>query len=692
MTKVRVLFLASNPFEQTRLALDEEVRAITVQLRSSEYRDAFELISGWAVRPDDLQQLLLQHEPHVVHFSGHGSREGSAERIPPNTLSPSRDMTTSAIGQSELFVLMGDGGQPQPVSTAALVDLFHVLRGNVQLVLFNACHSESIAEALAGVIPCTIGLSGIISDAGAILFASTFYRALGFGRNVQEAFDLGRIALKNLHPPEDHVPRLYSRTGTIDATRVLVVPGLDLPSNEPTASRQDPQPQLSTADLPTPLPSGSFFGREEELKRLDDAWGTESCRVVTIVGGWGTGKSALINEWLKRMKKAKYRGAERVFGWSFRGQGSREQGAGDDFFHQALTFFNDPNPDIGLELEKEIRLRRLIGNHCGLLVLDGLEPLQKPPTPREAGGKITNEALRRLIRHLATHMNGLCVITSRFAVQDLKDLIDEDGASEICLRGLDQESAVHLMKKRGLRGPEKEFDTVAQEYNRHPLSLSVLAGVLERYYEGQIARWREVAGSSETIAEMLDPLMACLSTAEKTVLKIVGLFDGPAVAEAVQAVRAGAPIPGLTDALKGPGEDGWAAVLNMLRELQLLEGENKDRPRDLACHPEVRAYFAKRLQRDEPDAWREGHLRLYQHFKKEENLEEDNRRAIDNIYLAIHHGCNAGHHAQVFDELVWEKMSAGFAFRRLNGHGASARDEMILKHFIRDPISSTALT
>jgi hypothetical protein len=234
MTRVRVLFLASNPFEQTRLALDEEVRAITAQLRSADHRDAFELTSGWAVRPDDLQQLLLQYKPHVVHFSGHGTRDVRDERIPPNPLAPGRDMAISDVGQRELFVLMGDGGQPQPVSTAALVDLFHVLRDNVRLVLFNACHSESIAEAVAGVVPCTIGMSGVISDAAAIQFVGTFYRALGFGRSIRDSFDLGKNALMNLPVQEDRTPRLYSGTGARDPARVVLVefpePGAPVPA------------------------------------------------------------------------------------------------------------------------------------------------------------------------------------------------------------------------------------------------------------------------------------------------------------------------------------------------------------------------------------------------------------------------------------------------------------------------------
>ena len=194
-------------------------------------------------------------------------------------------------------------------------------------------------------------------------------------------------------------------------------------------------------------------------------------------------------------------------------------------------------------------------------MLDGLEVFQTVPTVMVQGGETTNEALRRFIRHLATQMNGLCVITSRFAVEYLKDLMCEGRVREIRLRGLDPVAAVRLLKKRGLRGAEEEFNDAAREYNAHPLSLSVLAGVLERYYEGNIARWPEVVGSSETIAEMLDPLMANLSSEEKAVMKILGLFDGPAVAEAVQAVRAGAAIPGLTDSLIGPGEEDRKSVV-----------------------------------------------------------------------------------------------------------------------------------
>jgi hypothetical protein len=229
MEKVKVLFLASNPLEQSRLALDEEARIITAQLRSADHRDAIELISAWAVRRDDLQQLLLQHKPQILHFSGHGTRCTPAEVTPPSPPMSGRDMNVSGKGRVVQLVLIGEGGQAEPMSEAALIHLFRVLKDNLRLVFLSACHSQSLAKALADVIPYTIGLSGAIADDAAIAFATAFYRALGFGRNLQEAFDLGTNALMNLQIPGDQGPRLYSRKDVLDPSKVVLIGGPVVP-------------------------------------------------------------------------------------------------------------------------------------------------------------------------------------------------------------------------------------------------------------------------------------------------------------------------------------------------------------------------------------------------------------------------------------------------------------------------------
>src|SRR3954464_4047080 len=198
MDKVKVLFLAANPAGTQPLKLDEEVRQITAKVRASEHRDSLELITRWAVRPDDLMQALLEVKPHVVHFSGHGS------------------------SASEL-ILLDDQGNAKPVSKAALVHLFRTLKDKVRIIVLNACYSRPQAEALAETIDCTVGMNRAIGDAAAIVFAASFYRALGFGRTVKEAFELGVAGLLVEGIPEDQTPELLTPPG-VDAAGLHIPP------------------------------------------------------------------------------------------------------------------------------------------------------------------------------------------------------------------------------------------------------------------------------------------------------------------------------------------------------------------------------------------------------------------------------------------------------------------------------------
>ena len=80
-------------------------------------------------------------------------------------------------------------------------------------------------------------------------------------------------------------------------------------------------------------PNERLVGRDEELKRLDDAWTSPSINVFSLVAEGGAGKSALVNEWLARMQADDYRGADAVLGWSFYSQGSKERTTSADSFH-----------------------------------------------------------------------------------------------------------------------------------------------------------------------------------------------------------------------------------------------------------------------------------------------------------------------------------------------------------------------
>jgi membrane-associated phospholipid phosphatase len=203
VSKATILFFAADPLSAPpagglRLQLDRDIRGILEKVRAAKLRDALMFDFRLAARADDLIQALNEVSPRVVHFSGHGSSEG--------------------------VVLEGRDGGPQIASAAALEGLFRIFRGDIRVVVLNACFSLPQAEAIAVVVGCAIGTRKEISDDAAIAFGASFYRALAFGRSVQTAFDQARVALTLDHPGEEGTPQLIAGPG-VDPARVFVVRG-----------------------------------------------------------------------------------------------------------------------------------------------------------------------------------------------------------------------------------------------------------------------------------------------------------------------------------------------------------------------------------------------------------------------------------------------------------------------------------
>ena len=158
----KILILASNPRKD--LNLDEEIRQLREVIDNSRDREEFELVDALAVRVGDLQDLMLKHQPQIVHFCGHG-------------------------GGAQGLLLNSDEGQEQLVGTEALSGLFSLCarQFNVECVLLNACYSQEQANAIVAHIKYAIGMNQEIRDDAAIAFSIGFYRALGYTCGIEDA-------------------------------------------------------------------------------------------------------------------------------------------------------------------------------------------------------------------------------------------------------------------------------------------------------------------------------------------------------------------------------------------------------------------------------------------------------------------------------------------------------------------------
>ena len=166
--------------------MDEEVREIKEALKLSANREKFEVITESALRVNDLRRSLLNNQPHIVHFSGHGAGNDG-------------------------LALENKLGEMQLVSGESLAGLFELFEDFVECVVLNACYSEVQAEGIYQHIDCVIGMSQAIGDRAAIEFATGFYDALAVGRSYRDAFGFGCGAINLQGIPESQTPQIKVR-------------------------------------------------------------------------------------------------------------------------------------------------------------------------------------------------------------------------------------------------------------------------------------------------------------------------------------------------------------------------------------------------------------------------------------------------------------------------------------------------
>jgi hypothetical protein len=182
----KLLLLSANPKNTTQLRVDEEMREIREGLRRSKQRENFVIETALAVRYRDIRRAILDHEPNIVHFSGHG------------------------VGEEGL-IFEDETGQSKLVEADALANLFKLFADSIECIVLNACYSEVQAKAIAQYIPYVVGMDKAIGDKAAIEFAIGFYDTLGAGRTVKFAYELGCNSIEIAGIPENSTPQLLSK-------------------------------------------------------------------------------------------------------------------------------------------------------------------------------------------------------------------------------------------------------------------------------------------------------------------------------------------------------------------------------------------------------------------------------------------------------------------------------------------------
>lgn len=202
-----VLLAGASPRDKVELALDAEFDLIERAVRLGSHRDRLRIVLSHDTETSELVQKMLDDDPSVVHFSGHGNE------------------------RAELYFEDADG-QSVAVDAETLRQMFAAFTGVVRCVVLNACYSATQAEVIAHHVDCVIGMSDRVSDAAAHSFASTFYRHLASGRDAATAFDLAVVNIDLEGIPEAKTPALFGR----ERAALLVFDGRHVVDKEVTTT------------------------------------------------------------------------------------------------------------------------------------------------------------------------------------------------------------------------------------------------------------------------------------------------------------------------------------------------------------------------------------------------------------------------------------------------------------------------
>lgn len=462
-----------------------------------------------------------------------------------------------------------------------------------------------------------------------------------------------------------------------------------------------------------------LFGREKDIQDLEAAWngtGTEKTNIAILEALGGAGKTSLVNNFVNKLAARSWGGAEAVYVWSFRtdsADDSRQTSAGE-FFSEALAFFGHLGPIPKSESEKGTRLAELINSRRSVLILDGLEPLQHGPARQSGGigdagltGALKDLGLRALLRQLARDNRGIVILTTRLRLSDLRDV-----PSPMVLRknvaSIPTPEGVKLVRALGVNGADAELERIVTTLRGHAIALTLVANWLRDFRDGdarcisELPTLVDIADENERdpfrvmnayemmfkqqIAEQRSRGQSSVSAAGKqlALLFVTALFERPVTRSDLMALT-NPPIPGLTDTLAELNKNELDYAINSLRNLHLLLPRETSGDDAFDAHPLVRAYFRKRLHKDNPGLWKKAHTRLFNHYKtlpiEEQPSQEEDLRPL---LISIAHGCAAGLHQEAYDTVWFPRISRGFQayLSQLGAFGATLN---ALGHFFTSP-------
>lgn len=276
----------------------------------------------------------------------------------------------------------------------------------------------------------------------------------------------------------------------------------------------------------------AFYGRTDELAKLEKWILNDRCRLITILGMGGMGKTAVAAKLAQQVQSE----FEYVIWRSLRNTPPI-----DDTLADFIQFLCKEQNDLPKTVDARIlKLMSALRSHRCLLILDNTESILQSGDIR-GSYREGYEGYGQLFRCIAETTNQSClVLTSR---EKPKGLAAKEGNDlpirSITLTGLHTAEAQKIFQIKGrFTGSKSEWELVITHYAGNPLALKIVAtGILE-VFEGNISKFVEYQQQEtlffDDIHDILERQFNRLTDIEKSVMYWLAIKREPGFFEELQ--------------------------------------------------------------------------------------------------------------------------------------------------------------
>jgi tetratricopeptide (TPR) repeat protein/class 3 adenylate cyclase len=514
---------------------------------------------------------------------------------------------------------------------------------------------------------------------------------INLAQRVMDCGDAGHIlaskaAAEALRGVKEEYERLFHDLGVFEVKHGVEIEIWNV-FGEEFGNPTPPKRKRKPSKIPLPLeaslnnqppPEPNFVGRAEMLKIITEWYNDPEVRIGALIGWGGVGKSALVRKWYDSLGKIKIR-PDGIFWWGFYRNAYLEP-----FLNALLRYVSQGqiDPDtIKSPWEKTDKIKEYISKGAYLIILDGLEQMQKAESGDEFG-KMVHRECTELLHYLADSPGaGLCLVTTRYPMKDLESW--RDGSYKmLSLIDLGTPDALAMLRKRGVKGDDERLKEVIEKYKGHALSLTSVVGFVKRYHNGDITKAPDVKfvfGDKERfkdVNKLLRKYADKMSEPELVFLNIFSLFRGEVTEKEFAGVfRHKIQGAKFNDVLVKMNELDFKDLVDGLVDWRLISYD--ETKKSYTTHPLIKTYFETAFYDEDKKLC---HKRIYQYFGEHAPERPETLEKMQPLFEQVYHGCSAG----LYDEVAgiyWEKISKKDQYFLVNNLGGWETDLSLIRNF-----------